>query len=202
MALDYAADSNGENPFPETSQHHVTGSSPKKTCGSGQPRWLLPIFPPALTMLNIGQFLDRKPKEGDCTPWLLADAHALQHIVEAANGRMWHPSGVHFTLQISPLVDNFIKETGAEFVELNITSCWGQPPVEIPLWKQDGPFAYVITYWMTWHNVCQPKKPGMNCSSCPLLLNLACPPEQPPWLYPSPHCGPWGCSAPSEIPCY
>ena len=34
----------------------------------------------------------------------------------------------------------------AELTELGIASCWGQPAAEVPLQKQDGPFADVITY--------------------------------------------------------
>ena len=86
----------------------------------------MPLCPPAPTVLNIGQFLDVSPKEGDCTPWLLAYAHMLQPMGEATDGRTWHPSGEHFTLQISPLVDTFIEGTGAELIEADITSCWGQ----------------------------------------------------------------------------
>ena len=59
-------------------------------------------------------------------PWLLAYAHTLQHMGEATDGRMWWPSGVHLTLQISLLVDVFIQETGAELVEADIASCLGQ----------------------------------------------------------------------------
>ena len=59
---------------------------------------------------------------------------------------MWHPMGMHFTPQVSPLVDAFIKETEAELTELGITSCWGQPAGEVPLLKQDGPFTDVIAY--------------------------------------------------------
>ena len=44
---------------------------------------------------------------------------------------MWHPIGMHFTPQVSPL---------------GIASCWGQSVVEVPLQKQDGPFADVIAY--------------------------------------------------------
>ena len=78
---------------------------------------------PAPTMLNIGQFLDEELKEGDPIPWLLAYACTLQCMGEAAEGRMWHPIGMHFTLQVSPLVDAFIEEMGAEPTELRITSC-------------------------------------------------------------------------------
>ena len=109
-------------------------------------RWMakvstMPLCPPAPTMLNIGQFLEGHPREGDCTPWLLAYAHALQHVGEAADGRTWCPSGVCFTLQFPPLVVTFVKETGVELIELNIASCWGQPPEEVLRQKDNGPFA-------------------------------------------------------------
>ena len=55
-------------------------------------RWMakvstMPLCPPSPTMLNIGQFLEGCPREGDRTPWLLAYAHALQHMGEAGEGR-------------------------------------------------------------------------------------------------------------------
>ena len=65
---------------------------------------------------------------------------------EATEGRMWHPIGMRFTLQVSPLVDAFIEEMGVEITELGITSCWGQLAAEVLLQKQDGPFADVIAY--------------------------------------------------------
>ena len=114
-------------------------------------RWMakvstMPLCPPAPTMLNIGQFLEGCPREGDHTPWLLAYAYTLQCVGEAVEGRTWCPSGVHFTLQISLLVDTFIEETGAELIELDITSCWGQLPEEVLHQKDEGPFADIISY--------------------------------------------------------
>ena len=90
---------------------------------------------PTPTMLNIGQFFDEELEEGDCTPWLLAYTCALQHGGEATEGRMWCPMGMCFTLQVSPLVDTFFKEMGAELTELRIASCWSQPAVEVLLQK-------------------------------------------------------------------
>ena len=108
---------------------------------------------PAPTVLNIGQFLNECPKEGDHTPWLLAHAHTLQHMDEATDGRMWWPSGVHFTPQIFLLVDVFIQETGAELVEADIASCWGQPLEEVLHQKDEGPFTEVISHLdeLAWH---------------------------------------------------
>ena len=90
-----------------------------------------PLCPPAPTMLNIGQFLEGHPREGDRTPWLLAYSCALQHVGEAMEGRTWCPCGVCFTPQISPLVNAFIDKIGAELIELHIASCWGQLPEEV-----------------------------------------------------------------------
>ena len=56
-----------------------------------------PTCPPAPTVLNIVQFLNEHPKEGGHMPWLLAYACVLQCMGEATDGRMWWPSGVHFT---------------------------------------------------------------------------------------------------------
>ena len=107
-------------------------------------------------------------------PLLLAYARALQHMGEATDRRTWNPSGLCFTSQISPLVDTFIEETGAELIKLNIASSMGQPLVEVLLQKQDGPFADVITYlddlvkhvltWKAWDELV----------FLPLLLNLTC----------------------------
>ena len=130
---------------------------------------------PTPSMLNIGQFLD---EEGDHMPWLLAYTCALQHMGEVTEGRMWCPMGMRFTLQVSPLVDAFIKEIGAELTELGIASCWGQLAVEVPLQKQDGPFTDVIAYLddLAWHVPTQKAwdelvfpapltEPGMPCKS-------------------------------------
>ena len=79
-------------------------------------------------------------------PWLLAYAHVLQGMGEATDERTWWPSGVCFTLQISLLVDVFIQETGAELVEADIASCWGQLLEEVPCQKDEGPFMEVISH--------------------------------------------------------
>ena len=104
------------------------------------------LCPPAPTMLNIGQFLKGCPREWDHTPWLLAYACALQSVGVATEGRMWHSSGVCFTPQISPLVNAFIGETGAELIELDIATCWGQLLEGVLCQKDEGPFAEVISY--------------------------------------------------------
>ena len=39
--------------------------------------------------------------------------------------------GMHFSLQVSPLVDAFIMETGAELTELGIASCESEAAAEV-----------------------------------------------------------------------
>ena len=58
------------------------------------------ICPPALTSLNIGQFLPQG-STGTVQEWLLAYACALQHVGEAAHGKSWHSNGDNYTLQVS-----------------------------------------------------------------------------------------------------
>ena len=57
----------------------------------------------ALTILNIGQFLDEDIKwhGRDIQDWLQAYAHTLQQATEAAKGRCWMPKGRDFTTRVS-----------------------------------------------------------------------------------------------------
>ena len=144
-------------------------------------RWMakvstMPLCPPTPTMLNIGQFLDGGPKEGDHTPWLLAYACALQHVGKAAERRTWHPSGMCFTPQISLLVDAFIEETGAELIELNIASCWGQLLEEVRQQKDDGPFVDVIYLYGLAR--CVPTRKALDELVFPPPLAEPCTPRQ------------------------
>ena len=54
--------------------------------------------------------------------------------------------GMRFSPQVSPLVDVFIMEIGAELTELGITSCWSKVAVEVLPQKWGGPLMDVITY--------------------------------------------------------
>ena len=100
----------------------------------------------SLSMLNIGQFLDDATDVQDCVAWLLAYTQALQHVGEAAEGRRWCPSGMHFSVQVSLLMDAFIIEMGVELTKMEITSCWSQGAAPIPLQKKDGPFVDIIGF--------------------------------------------------------
>ena len=105
-----------------------------------------PLCPPTPHNAEHWTVSQGTPKEGGPHTLVLAYAHALQHMGEAREWRTWCPSGVHFTPQISPLVNAFIEETGVELIELNIASCWGQPLEEVLRQKDQGPWADVISY--------------------------------------------------------
>ena len=78
--------------------------------------------------------------------WLLAYTHALQHVGEAANGRTWRQNGRHFTPRISILIDAFLEVTNAEVMEADVMHCWSEPLKTIPLQRDEGAFAHVISY--------------------------------------------------------
>ena len=89
-----------------------------------------PICPPVPTILNIGQFLDEDLTGHGWSQqqWLLAYAHMLQCMGEAADGRTWRPNVKRFTPQISILVDAFLEVTNMEVVEADVAHCWSEPP--------------------------------------------------------------------------
>ena len=107
-----------------------------------------PICLPSPTVLNIGQFLDEDTEEKgwDQQQWLLAYAHALQHVGEAADGRTWRPNRVRFTPQVSQLVNAFIDGTRLELVEAEVILCWNEPPQKVPCQRDEGVFAEVISH--------------------------------------------------------
>ena len=77
--------------------------------------------------------------------WLLAYAHALQCVGEAAHGRSWHSNGNNCTPQVSLLVDTFLEEMSAQLVEADIIDCW-DASIGNALWQSDtGCFADMIS---------------------------------------------------------
>ena len=88
------------------------------------------VCPPTPTVLNTGQFLDEDliGYGWSQQEWLLAYAHALQHMGEAVDRRMWRPNRKHFTPQISMLVDTSLEAPGAKVVKADMDHCWSEPP--------------------------------------------------------------------------
>ena len=94
--------------------------------------------------MNAVDFCPPAPSLNDSTVWMLTYACTLQCMGEAAQGQRWHPSGMHFSIQVLLLVNPFILETGAELTEGDIMACWCLGARKILPQKRDSPFADVI----------------------------------------------------------
>ena len=103
---------------------------------------------PALTILNIKQFLN-KDVEGcgwDIQDWLEAYANALLWVAEAAKGRCWMPMGRDFTPQVSLLVKAFASMLNVDIPLASSVSCWDSPPACIQHQRDEDPLAHIISY--------------------------------------------------------
>ena len=97
-------------------------------------------------MLNISQFLHKAADLKNRMAWMLAYVCTLQWIREATEGQKCHLCGMHFSMEVSLLVDAFDIEMGVEVAEVNIMLCWCLGASKIPPQKKDGPFADAITF--------------------------------------------------------
>ena len=89
------------------------------------------ICPPALTSLNIGQFLPLG-STGTVQEWLPTYAHTLQHVGEVAHGRSWCSNMDDYTPQISLLVDAVLEATDMQLLKAEIVDCWNTSKGDIP----------------------------------------------------------------------
>ena len=107
------------------------------------------ICPPALTALNIGQFMTKEEvSEGvDESLWFVGYSHTLQQVGEVAHGWKWEwPVGKMPEVRVSPLVHVFWEETGIDLTMTCIKLCWELPPRSIFRRRERGPVAYAITF--------------------------------------------------------
>ena len=80
--------------------------------------------PPVPTILNIGQFLeDSGSHMWMQQQWLLAYAHALQHIAEATTGHCWLNKVSKPSVQITDLVKAFMDVTEVQHLAASVTCC-------------------------------------------------------------------------------
>ena len=87
--------------------------------------------PPALSILNIGQFImDEEATGGVGEPhWFMAYSCALQQVGEAAHERKWEwPRREALEIKASPLVHAFWHETGMDLMVARVNSAGSQPP--------------------------------------------------------------------------
>ena len=104
---------------------------------------------PALTALNIGQFMTKEEVvEGVDEPlWFMAYSHILQRVGEAAHGWKWEcPVGKTPEVRVSPLVHAFWEETGVDLTVACVKLCWEPTPRGIFCKREEDPVAYVITF--------------------------------------------------------
>ena len=113
-----------------------------KVCGEDD-------FPPAPSILNIGQFItDEKMAGGMGEPhWFMAYSCALQWVGEAAHRRKWEwPRREALEIKASPLVCAFWHETNMDLMVASIKLCWETTARALYHQRDNGPTAHVISY--------------------------------------------------------
>ena len=104
---------------------------------------------PALTALNIGQFMTREEvlKGVDEPLWYATYSHTLQWVSEVACGWKWEwPVWQMLEVRVSPLVHAFWEEAGIELTTSCVKLCWELPPRSVFRRRDRGPVAYAITF--------------------------------------------------------
>ena len=117
-------------------------------------RWNIKVcreddFPPAPTVLNIGQFItDEETAGGMGEPhWFMAYSHTLQQVGEVAHGRKWEwPRREALEVKASPLVRAFWCETGMDLTVASIKLCWEPTPRALGHQRENGPTTHIISY--------------------------------------------------------
>ena len=105
--------------------------------------------PPALTVLNIGQFMMQDEVQGDVDNLLCFEAysHVLQRVGEAMHGQQWQwPKGKAWEVKVSPLVRAFWEETGIELTTSCTRLCWELPPRGVFRRRERGTILHMITF--------------------------------------------------------
>ena len=105
--------------------------------------------PPALTILNIGQFMtDEETTGGVGEPhWFVAYSCTLQQVGEVAHGWKWEwPMREALEVKASPLVCAFWCKTGADLTVASIKLCWESAPRALYRQRESGPTTHVITF--------------------------------------------------------
>ena len=84
-------------------------------------------------------------------------ARGLHSWTSAADGSHWRPEGEGFTPKVSPLVEAFIGETGAQDVEGCAVDCWSKLPGNVPHQRDEGACMDMISY-LDELATCQPSR--------------------------------------------
>ena len=107
-------------------------------------RWSIKVLgqdvcPPALTALNIGQFMTKEEVSEDIDEplWFMAYSRALQWVGEAARRCKWEwPVGKTPEVRVSPLVHAFWEETGIDLATACVKLCWEPTPSQGNILKE------------------------------------------------------------------
>ena len=114
-----------------------------KVCGGGDD------YPPAPTILNIGQFMtDEEMAGGMGEPhWFMAYSHALQWVGKVAHEWKWEwPMREALEVKASPLVHAFWNKTGVDLTVASIKLCWEPAPRALYHQRESGPTTHIITF--------------------------------------------------------
>ena len=107
------------------------------------------VCPPALMVLNIGQFMTQEEVLGkvDNSLWFKAYSCALQRVGEAMHGLRWQwPKGKVQEVGVSPLVRAFWEETGIELATSCTKLCWELPPRGVFRRREKSTISHAITF--------------------------------------------------------
>ena len=107
------------------------------------------IYPPTLTVLNIGQFMTRDKVRGevDNSLWFEVYSRALQRVGEAVRGRRWQwPKGKVREVAVSPIVRAFWEETNIEPATSCTRLCWELPLRAVFRRNERGAVSHAITF--------------------------------------------------------
>ena len=104
------------------------------------------ICPPALTALNIEQFMTQE-EVLDNSLWFMTYSCTLQRVGEAVCGRRWQwARGKATEIGVSPLVRAFWEETGIELATSCTKLCWELPPQGVFRRRVRGTVSHAITF--------------------------------------------------------
>ena len=104
---------------------------------------------PALTVLNIEQFMMRDEVQGDVDDslWFDTYSHILQRVREAMHGRQWQwPKGKVREIKVSPLVRAFWEATSIELATSCTRLCWELPQRDVYRRRERGAILHTITF--------------------------------------------------------
>ena len=104
---------------------------------------------PALTILNIGQFMtDEETAGGVGEPhWFVAYPHTLQWVGKVAHRQKWEwPMREALEVKASSLMHAFWQETSTDLTVASIKLCWEPPLRALYHQRENGPTAHIITF--------------------------------------------------------